>query len=297
MYTKRIAIGYAKKVDDAAWQIYNKIAIGVLIALLTVPLMWFMNIMGYQAACLIFYFFALFPGAYVLLQPKMQFYAASVGLGVGTATRADTATSIWKALTTWNGLVVGFVFWYWWLCLLLAFWSFRESPVSFWYLAAALALLSMLTIHMGIDARKRTILVTTLFAFVVIGASLYMSQKSTADKVVDWAQEQVLGSATSATSTDIECPVRTCIFVNSTTWSKKIPIGKGIDFARSNVPGTILEIRVDGNNDKVKEWTNTTNGPRFSYSGSYIQVRLVEGDGAMTYFDSPAKMRAFKRQL
>lgn len=96
-----------------------------------------------------------------------------------------------------------------------------------------------------------------------------------------------------AAADEIECPVRTCIFANSTTWSQKVPTGAGLSWLRSDTPDTVLEIRANGDDKRIKEWAN---GDDVAFKRStYVQVRLKEGTGAMVYFDSPSEIAAFEK--
>ena len=96
---------------------------------------------------------------------------------------------------------------------------------------------------------------------------------------------QTTTNASYGVAKQVPCDVRLCLLVDSKEWSAPIPSMQGIDWVRSEVKGTILEIRINGDNATIKRWGNEARGPHYKTS-SYIQVRCIQGNGAIAYFDT-----------
>ena len=163
-----------------------------------------------------------------------------------------------------------------------------------------LGLLVVLVVMLGraiytgnMNILKRFAIILALIAIIRI-PTIIMVRNSLQDFIagnshgMSWFR-QTTTNASYGAAKQVPCDVRLCLLVDSKEWSAPIPSMQGIDWVRSEVKGTILEIRINGDNATIKRWGNEARGPHYKTS-SYIQVRCIQGNGAIAYFDTPKKI-------
>lgn len=266
--------------------------IGIMLVFL-VFVMWVLNVVGLERLNWLFFFLAAGFLLYIGTAPRLLAYSMVLGSTVAAFKDEDVSKGAVKGLVVLFGIVLAAVFWVCGIAAFLALWSFAKAPFAFIPFAGMMLLLAVAFAYFKMESGKTLGRIVVAVALVVAAIALAQSQGMTFKSPFQWPWS----ASTENTSAGVACPVRTCIYADSTEWSAKIPIGTGLDWTRSSVPGTVLEIRVDGDNDKIVDWTNAKRGPRFPYTGSFIQVRLKEGVGAMTYFDTPSKIAAMKKRI
>lgn len=192
MLSSRIAAAHAQSADNTVWGVYNKIFIGLGMMVVMIIIMWYLNITGNKHLNIYFSFLAIFPVAYVLMQPRIQMYMAAAGATLGVISRVDTVAATGAAVGFWNILVLTIILWYLVICALLTTWSFAENPIAFWIIMFSALTLALLGVVTGITSWNRIVSILTIYIFGAIILALFSTfSPNTREKVADIVPDRI----------------------------------------------------------------------------------------------------------
>ena len=171
---RRIVVAGGKITLDEADKFHAEIIKYYILTLILTLIMWGFNIVGLRAVNYIL----LVIGSIVIfskaIKPINIFLAASAGLGINALQDKDKSQGVVAGIIFLSRLFIGIMFGFFLVGGVLATYSFEESPMMFFPIAAMLVLIGLTIEHYKMEGKILPYLII-MYAIVVIANSLWFT--------------------------------------------------------------------------------------------------------------------------
>ncbi len=212
---RRISVAGLRITMDELNLIHAQLQKFLIVTMVVIIAMWGINIVGLKEANFVFFFL----GGFLILSLGSAPFLILSGAGLGVVVHGLRDDDLSKgAVAGVQGLykiVIGSLFGFWVASGILATWSFRESPFSFFPIIAMIMLLAVMSSVFGLKGKKVPIAIITTYAVAVIGIAAW--------KTISIEDRPSIGSYTIEKTVTPASPVYQK-FLATREWSKEIRV-------------------------------------------------------------------------
>lgn len=201
-----IAADIVQEAMEEANKLHSKIG-GIILLLVAMALgMWLLNIYGMLAANLFFFFGGLFALTMLFISPRSVLIFVGVGVLARTysVSRKDITEGALQGLKWLYHTLLAILAYHCMIAGFLSVWSFADSPISFFYLAAFIALVTIVSAYYGEKTGPWVYRIVLIFSLFVIVYSLWQTVKPSVMRVAnEWGLVEKFTPGSAASSSDV----------------------------------------------------------------------------------------------
>ncbi len=175
---------------DKPSRLRSAIMLFFVLAFGAICLGWFCNIIGIKEANAVLFFLGAFLiGAKTLLNPALLGASGGIGLLLGWLNSEGAAKGAGKGIYFLYQASVWTLLWFTLTTMVLATWSFQESPGSFWVFAMGTMVMALAVTAYKVEG-KTTFTLIAIYAIVVMASAGW--QTLSTDQKPNWSWEKIV---------------------------------------------------------------------------------------------------------